>query len=169
MKKLICIGTFFLFNLMMAQNEIIPTFIEKWENSKKYLVEIASVMPEDKYDFKPTEREMTFKAQLFHILNNMEWLSTTYFTNIPYKKNDFSEIKTKQAIIKQIEQSFNAVSEIMKTVKTEDLTKKVNFFAGDKTKLQIVNLLQDHVTHHRGQIIVYLNLNGVEPPKYVGW
>jgi uncharacterized damage-inducible protein DinB len=169
MKKLIYLGTFFLFNFMIAQNEITSTFIEKWENSKKYLVDIATIMPEDKYEFKPTEREMTFKAQLFHILNNMEWLSTTHFTNIPYKKNTFSEVKTKKEVIAQINKSFDEVSKIIKTVKTEDLSKKVDFFAGEKTKLQILNLMQDHATHHRGQIIVYLNLNGIEPPKYVGW
>jgi uncharacterized damage-inducible protein DinB len=30
-------------------------------------------------------------------------------------------------------------------------------------------LMHDHHTHHRGQIIVYLRLNGLKPPKYVGW
>lgn len=50
-----------------------------------------------------------------------------------------------------------------------DLTTKVDFFARPKTKLQILNLMQDHVTHHRAQILVYLNLNEIKPPKYVGW
>jgi len=25
------------------------------------------------------------------------------------------------------------------------------------------------VTHHRGQLVVYLRLNGILPPNYVGW
>ncbi|MGK0251702.1 MAG: putative damage-inducible protein DinB, partial [Gammaproteobacteria bacterium] len=45
----------------------------------------------------------------------------------------------------------------------------VEFFAGPKSRMQILNLLQDHVTHHRGQLIVYLNLNSIEPPQYSGW
>jgi uncharacterized damage-inducible protein DinB len=24
----------------------------------------------------------------------------------------------------------------------------------------------DHITHHRGQIVVYLRLNGIKPPQY---
>ncbi|WP_374662973.1 DinB family protein [Parasegetibacter sp. NRK P23] len=37
------------------------------------------------------------------------------------------------------------------------------------SKLQIINLLSDHQTHHRGQLLVYLRLCGLTPPKYVGW
>ncbi len=37
------------------------------------------------------------------------------------------------------------------------------------TERQIINLMNDHLTHHRAQAIVYLRLNGVMPPKYVGW
>jgi uncharacterized damage-inducible protein DinB len=51
----------------------------------------------------------------------------------------------------------------------DDLSTQVDFFAGPKTKLQILNIIQDHVTHHRGQLIVYLNLKGIKPPEYVGW
>jgi hypothetical protein len=29
-------------------------------------------MPEDKYDYKPREREMSFKEQLLHIQDNMK-------------------------------------------------------------------------------------------------
>jgi uncharacterized damage-inducible protein DinB len=36
-------------------------------------------------------------------------------------------------------------------------------------KLQILNLLNDHQTHHRAQLIVYLRINGIKPPDYVGW
>jgi uncharacterized damage-inducible protein DinB len=36
-------------------------------------------------------------------------------------------------------------------------------------KLQIINLINDHQTHHRAQLLVYLRLKGVKPPEYVGW
>ena len=71
-------------------------FLEKWENSKSYLIAIAEKMPEENYDFKPTERQMSFKEQLIHINENMEWLSITYFTNIEYKKEKKELSKTKK-------------------------------------------------------------------------
>ena len=155
-------------NMIYAQ-EIIPTFLEKWKNSKDYLLEIAKAMPEDNYNFKPTEREMTFGKQLLHIKANMDWLSSTYFTKTPKKEDEVEQKLSKAEIITELEKSFDAVYEIIKTTNPQSLNDKVDFFAGPKTKYQILNLMQDHVTHHRGQILVYLNLNGVKPPKYVGW
>jgi uncharacterized damage-inducible protein DinB len=144
-------------------------FLEKWENSKSYLIAIAEKMPEENYDFKPTERQMSFKEQLIHINENMEWLSITYFTNIEYKKEKKELSETKKETILALENTFDVVLEIITNTPEEELNEPVDFFAGTKSKLQILNLLQDHVTHHRGQLIVYLNLNEIYPPKYSGW
>lgn len=152
-----------------AQNETIDVFLEKWQNSKTYLLDIAKAMPEDKYNYKPTEREMSFGEQLLHIKGNMDWLSTSYFTDEKYDKKKDNTKYSKEEIISMLEKSFDNVFENIKNSKPESLKEKVEFFAGPKTKLQILNLLQDHVTHHRGQLIVYLNLNEIVPPKYVGW
>lgn len=144
-------------------------FLEKWENSKSYLIALAEAMPKENYDFKPTERQMSFKEQLMHIKGNMDWLSNSYFTDLEYKKEKKELSLTKNEVIKELKNAFDSVTEIIKNTPDEDLKETVDFFAGPKSKLQILNLLQDHVTHHRGQLIVYLNLNEIEPPKYSGW
>ncbi len=126
-------------------------------------------MPEEKYHFKPTERQMSFQEQLLHIRENMIWLSETYFATKKHKKAQKITPTSKKDIIKELDSAFNNVSKIIKLVNLEDLKTEVAFFAGPKSKLQILNLLQDHVTHHRGQLIVYLNLNTIKPPKYSGW
>ena len=169
MKKFILIALVLVSNSIFSQQLVVDTFAEKWDNSKTYLVQMAEAMPEDKYDFKPSEREMSFKEQVFHILGNMDWLSTTHFSKEKYNKNAFAEIKTKPQIITQINASFDLAKSKIIANKNLDLSEKVDFFAGPKSKLQILNLMQDHVTHHRGQLIVYLNLCQIQPPKYVGW
>lgn len=154
---------------MNAQNDVISAFLLKWENSKNYLLEIAEAMPEEYFNFKPTERQMTFQEQLLHIRSNMVWLSEKYFVDGDYKKSEKINPSTKAEIIQELTIAFDNVAEIIRNVPLDDLTTEVEFFAGPKSKLQILNLIQDHVTHHRGQIIVYLNLNEIEPPKYSGW
>lgn len=168
MKIITLFFTLFFFNTSFAQ-EVIPTFLEKWKNSKDYLIEVAKAMPHDKYNFKPTEREMSFGKQLLHIKANMDWLSSTYFTSNPKKEKELNENLSKSEIIAALEKSFDNTYAIIKAYDEKKINDKSDFFAGPKSKLQILNLLQDHVTHHRGQILVYLNLNGVTPPKYVGW
>ena len=149
-----------------AQNDVLSAFLLKWENSKNYLIELAEAMPEASYNYKPTERQMSFQEQLIHIKGNMDWLSSKYFSG---EKSEKIDLKSKIEIINHLKVSFDKVSEIIKNTPLNDLNTEVEFFAGPKSKLQILNLLQDHVTHHRGQLIVYLNLNNIEPPKYRGW
>ncbi|MFA9454721.1 MAG: DinB family protein [Candidatus Aminicenantaceae bacterium] len=31
---------------------------------------------------------------------------------------------------------------------------------------KLVLFCVDHITHHRGQTVVYLRLNGIKPPQY---
>ena len=45
----------------MAQDTVISAFLLKWENSKNYLIEMAELMPEENYNYKPTEPQMSFQ------------------------------------------------------------------------------------------------------------
>ncbi len=156
-------------SLLAQKGTVKEAFLEKWENSSAYLWEVAEAMPEDFYDFKPTEREMSFKEQLLHIKENMDWLSTTYFSEEPYEKETVAPAISKEEVLQLLNTAFKTSSERIQNTSEEELSEIVDFFAGPKSKLQILNLLQDHVTHHRGQLLVYLNLKGIAPPKYVGW
>jgi len=168
MKKLTILITLFCYSQSNAQNATNQAvFLEKWENSKEYLIAIAELMPENQYDFAPTTRQMTFKAQLLHITKNMHWLANSYFA--AKKMDTLNESASKAELIGYVNNSFNHVKQAVAATSPTELTQKVDFFAGQKIKLQILNLLQDHVTHHRGQLIVYLNLNEITPPKYTGW
>jgi uncharacterized damage-inducible protein DinB len=154
----------------MAQQTTVKTaWLEKWDNSKNYLIGIAEAMPEEHYDFKPTERQMPFKEQLLHIKGNMDWLSNAYFTTIAFDRKKEEPPKTKEETIAIIKAGFESAYAIIEATPAEAFEESVEFFAGPKSKIQILNLLQDHVSHHRGQLIVYLNLKDVAPPAFVGW
>lgn len=168
------LGTTLLIMIISAtgfaqQSSAKEAWLEKWENSKDYLVAIAEVMPEEHFGFKPTERQMSFKEQLIHIKGNMDWLSSTYFSEEDFKREKTVIPETKAAVIALLSEAFDAAKAKVESASEEDLERTIDFFDGPKSKLQMLNLLQDHVSHHRGQLIVYLNLNSVEPPKYVGW
>ena len=169
MKSLIAIFLMAALPVMGQQSNPKEAFLEKWEHSKAYLLEIIEVMPSEHFDYQPTEREMTFSEQLLHIKGNMDWLSTTYFSSEPFdkKKNDSSY--TKEEIKRLVETAFDQTSQKVAATNDASLAETVEFFAGPKSRLQILYLLMDHVTHHRGQLIVYLNLKGIEPPRYIGW
>lgn len=171
MKKLTFLFLIYSSCIMAQQTTPKEAFLEKWKNSKEYLLSIAEAMPEEFYGYKPTEPQMTFGDQLLHIRGNMLWLGTTYFSDQKFDRDALTkDIPTSKAtIIEEVTKAFDFVSEQISKTDPKDFVIVVDFFAGKKSKLQILNLLQDHVTHHRGQLIVYSNLKGIKPPRYVGW
>lgn len=170
MKMIVLLIALHSSSFMYAQeNTPVGAFLEKWENSKNYLLEIVEAMPEANFSFKPTEREMTFSEQLIHIKDNMDWLSSVYFTSEKFERINLDKDLSKSQLKALLVLAFDNAAKKVKEVSDYELKETVDFFSGAKSRLQILNLLQDHVTHHRGQLIVYLNLNGIEPPRYVGW
>ena len=141
----------------------------KWENAKSYTLKMAELMPEEFYDFKPTPDVMSFKEQLLHIAQNIQWLSTSYLLSGKKAPKKDSAFATKATVIKKLSDAYDIGLLAHQRLSAEQLDEVVSFFAGPMTKRKILLLLHDHQTHHVGQIIVYLRLKGIKPPAYVGW
>lgn len=151
-------------------NSAVKELEEKWKNSMEYTLEIAELMPDSLYDFKPTNEEMSFGEQLLHMGGNMTWLSQVYMMNNTNFKMEDKELPfLASEIKKQISDAYILAMNAHKEMDINRLNDKMDFFAGPKTVRQIIHLMHDHATHHRGQLIVYLRLNGIKPPKYRGW
>lgn len=155
--------------ITFAQSSYIEDFKIKWKNAAAYTLEIAELMPAEHYDFKPTPDQMSFKQQLLHIMSNANWLSSDYLGGKKLEQNLRSADYTKSEVIAILQEGFANVAAALENLKPEQLEESVQFFAGPMNKRQIMTLLNDHHTHHRGQIIVYLRLKGIKPPSYVGW
>ncbi len=152
-----------------AQDPFIRDFLLKWHNAKQYTLEFAEAMPAEKYDFAPVPEEMTFAQQLIHLSGNMIWLCTDYLNAAPFPMDLDHPSEKKEDVIKLLEASFDHAEKTIEKFPPEQLDDVVDFFAGPMTKRRLFLLLTDHVTHHRGQLVVYLRLNGIVPPKYRGW
>jgi uncharacterized damage-inducible protein DinB len=160
-------------NMATAQKNdqlFLEAAITKLQNSKDYTMKVANLMPDEKFVFKPVPDEMSFGEQLLHISSNLNWLTSTYITNIksPVTKAE-TQVQKKEEIIQVLNKTYEYAISSLKSFEEKHLGDTVKFFAGLKTKLQIINLISDHQTHHRAQMIVYLRLNGIKPPDYIGW
>ncbi len=151
---------------------LINSHLEKFKNAKSYTLAMADKLVEDKYDFKPVKEEMSFKEQLVHIGENIYWLSSTYIKEEPNplkgKKVNSNEINKEQ--VKQfVKDAYEYGLKVMTELEEKSLSKEFNWNGGKLNKYQFLNLIQDHQTHHVGQLIVYHRINNIEPPKYIGW
>jgi uncharacterized damage-inducible protein DinB len=154
---------------LLAQDAFIKEFQQKWKNASEYTIELAEMMPEEKYDFKPADGSRTFEEQVLHMMSNMVWLSSSYLAEGSFERDLKKKDYSKAEIIALLKETTTFAAHTIAALSAEDLEKRVDFFAGPMSKRQIMMLMNDHLTHHRGQAIVYLRMNGIKPPRYRGW
>jgi uncharacterized damage-inducible protein DinB len=99
---------------------------------------------------------------------------------LDYQPSDFNEealskklaaeILDRKALIALLNSAYDFGAAAINNLSAERWEEEVpNFFAGPKSRRVIVYLLQDHATHHRAQVLIYMRLLGLEPPRYRGW
>jgi uncharacterized damage-inducible protein DinB len=147
---------------------MVPTLKNVWKQAKEYTMDFAKAMPDENYGFKPTEEVFSFAEQLLHLAGGNYW----FFASIKGEKSPLPEEafnpegKSKEDVIKLMEESFAFGDAVV-----DGLTDKIvhEEVAMGKNKLFVWKILMfcvDHITHHRGQMVVYLRLNGIKPPQY---
>lgn len=157
---------------MAQENTFIKEYLERLETSKKYLILVAETMPKDKYTFKATPESMSFAEHLMHIAWAMDWHSKSLMggrdtrnweTDTELKVDN----KSKEEMIATISNTFDVTSTFISEFDIKKLDERLDYFGANRTKRQILLLLTDHITHHRAQMLVYMRLNGLKPPRYV--
>jgi uncharacterized damage-inducible protein DinB len=170
MKKIFTCFLIFAFHLaLFSQDGFLADYLKKWENSAAYTIEFAEAFPEELYHFQPSKEEMKFHEQLVHICGNMTWLSSAYLGGIAFERDLSNPPQAKAELIQLLKETFEYVAKTLRNFNAEQLDTEVDFFAGPMSKRQVLMLMSDHVTHHRGQLVVYLRLNDLKPPSYRGW
>lgn len=158
--------------LVAQQDVFIKDYLERLENSRKYLILVAEQMPEDKYDFSASPESMTFAKNLMHIGFAIDWHSQSLLSGRESRDWNTDTIfkvanKSKEEMIATINKTFDETIKLIEQFDTTQLDDELDYFGLNRTKRQIFLLLADHITHHRGQMLVYMRINGLVPPRYV--
>ena len=178
LKNTICIATIlaatvcpiFVSFAQGVDSLFLQSAIQKLEHAKAYTLTVAELMPAERFTFQPTTEGMSFARQLVHLSENLGWLSSAYLKHeaSPILRDE-KIVTEKDAVLAIVNRAYEYAIAALQSFPSAHLTDTVSFFAGPLTKLQIINLLNDHQTHHRAQLVVYLRLVGIKPSDYVGW
>ena len=142
-------------------------FLATWKNSQDYTLQVARLMPEAQYTYRPFAEAKSFGEQMVHISEAM-----MYHADIALSLNDSRPSPNsddKEAVIQYLRASYALVERHLERMNASDLEQRVKFWGGPTSRRKILTFAADHITHHRGQAIVYLRMNSVKPPNYIGW
>ncbi len=128
-------------------------------------------MPEEKYSFRPVPEVRSFGQQMVHIAEAngsiMEWhVEGKKNPSWPYSGDGKERVTSKADVIVQLNASYDYIQKGLSQMTDERLQDLLQTEAGELSRHWGLHLILDHATHHRGQIVVYLRLNGIRPPEY---
>ena len=135
-------------------------------------------IPEDKFDWKPHEKSMSFIRLAVHVAEMTDWVKETVekdeldFGTIDYQP---FEPQTTAELIEYFEKHLAEAVEALQNVTSEDVFlqnwklrngEQIYF---EMPKIQVLRgMVFNHIVHHRGQLSVYMRLNDLPVPALYG-
>jgi uncharacterized damage-inducible protein DinB len=143
-------------------------------NVEREFIPAADAMPEDKFDFAPTNGEFkgvrTFGQQIKHVAAvNYELGAAILEEKPPVDVGDEAgpaSVKTKAEILSYLKDSFAYVHKAVQTINDKNLVEPIKspFGEGKVTRLSLATSVAAHCFDHYGQMVEYLRMNGIVPP-----
>ena len=169
---LVVLSILFTSSLLAQEINFINDYVQRLENSQKYLNLVAEAMPAEQYDFKVTPESMSFEEHLMHISWAMDWHSQSLLNGRPARDwATDTELKvaskTKAEMIATVNNTFETTIQLLKDFDTTQLNDPIAYGELERSKRQVLLILTDHITHHRAQMLVAMRLNGLVPPRYM--
>lgn len=158
-----------LFASMAEAQTTKEEFLAKWENSKKFTLDVLAKMPDSGMDYRTDPGAMTFKEQIHHIGSAIVGISKGFLKGGENTPELDVKTASRADLAKFVADAYDYGAATVKALSDADAAEKIEVFGNQVTRRQVEALLIDHSTHHRGSAIAYLRANGVEPPAFVGF
>jgi uncharacterized damage-inducible protein DinB len=138
---------------------------------EKEFVSAAEAMPDDKFNFAPTQGEFkgvrSFGAQIKHVAeSNYYFFGGSSFSeaDLKAKQESIEKLTSKADIISALKDSLTQAHKFVDGVTAE------NAFVTTEngTRGGMASFGMAHMMDHYGQLVVYLRMNGIVPPASRG-
>jgi uncharacterized damage-inducible protein DinB len=158
----------------IAQTTVKDALVKHWKVSGEFTVAVASAMPADGYNFRPSPEEMNFGQLMAHIgMADANACSNASGLPKPELKGSIAEWAKDQkkdvdreAALEFLTSTFSFCDKAISGVTLEQLDKVVGPPARNLTGYEWLWSYFTHTAHHRGQAEVYLRVKGLKPPAY---
>lgn len=123
------------------------------QTSRAYTLRVAEAMPDNLMTVKPAGAGWNYLELLHHIAYGIEWWAANYIRDeqTPWEPGS---PHSKAGVLDTLANNYDNVQQLIDRPLLTDRAIH-GFYA-----------TMDHITHHRGQAVLYLRMNGIEPPEY---
>jgi len=161
-----------------AKSDQQPTFAAVYDHllsgMEKEVVSAAEAMPEDKFNFAPTQGDFkgvrTFAEQVKHIAGVNYVFGAAILGEKPPAaaggENGPSNLTSKADIVKYLNDSYAYLHKALNSIDEKNVLAQVQspFGPNKITRLSLATIALSHPFDHYGQMVEYLRMNGIIPP-----
>jgi uncharacterized damage-inducible protein DinB len=145
---------------------------------EKEFVSAAEAMPDDKFNFAPTQGEFkgvrTFAQQIKHVAAVNYMFGAAILGEKPPvnvgSENGPDNLTSKADIVKFLKDSFAYLHKALNSIDETNVLEKVQspFGSNKITRLSLTIIALGHPFDHYGQMVEYLRMNNIVPPASRG-
>ncbi|MBI4463875.1 MAG: DinB family protein [Acidobacteria bacterium] len=148
-----------------AADPILEQLQKQWEATRNQITRLTEAIPEDKYDYKPTPEVRSFREQLQHLVGE-NYMFMGFVAGEQQDASRLANLKTRAELLKALSESYDYGAKVLAGLNDQKLMEVVTFMRGQQaTRLFVVisNMKDNH--EHYGNLVTYLRLNGIVPPR----
>jgi len=154
----------------------IEAFTQELEREALTTRKMLSIVPADKFDWRPHAKSMTVKRLATHIAELPNWIGMTLTTDeLDFEKNPYKpeEVKTTADLLSYFEKSLEDGRQQIAQAKEDQLEKPWTLRSGEtvystEPKRDVLRMSLSQIIHHRAQLGVYLRLLNIPIPGSYG-
>jgi uncharacterized damage-inducible protein DinB len=154
----------------------IQQLVKEMEQEAVTTRKMLSIIPDDKYDWKPHPKSMSIQQLATHIAELPGWVTMTIhttgldFASSPYEPKAINKTKD---LLKFFEETLAEAKANLLKIKEADLSPTWTLRNGDQilsvsSKAEVVRMTYCQIVHHRAQMGVYLRLLNIPIPGSYG-
>lgn len=143
-----------------------------FDDVERQVTELAKVIPEEKYDWRPAPGVRSIREVCLHIAYGNQLMLN--ISNGIEKEKLYAAIKdqlqregeklTKVQVLDAMAVGFKTVREALQSATAGSLSRDVDFWGRATTRRAVLTALDVHIGEHLGQLIAYARMNGITPP-----
>jgi uncharacterized damage-inducible protein DinB len=131
---------------------------------KSILLRSAEKMPEENYNFKPTDAVRSFGQIVGHVAD-AQYLFCSIELGEKNPAPKIEQTKTSKAdLIASLKDAFAYCDKAYDGMTDASATKMVQLFGGDTPKLGVLTVNNIHTVEHYGNLVTYMRLKNIVPP-----
>lgn len=148
-----------------AADDIVGPLRTQWGITRGLVVNLVQIMPEEKYDYKPTPAIRSFRENVAHLIfENYNYMSMVAGDPAPDKAK-FDALKSRDELVKALSESYAFGERTLAALTDAKAVEKITMRGQSVERwYPVLYNIQDNMEHY-GNLVIYVRLNGLVPPR----